>query len=303
MKRRLPPLKAIRCFESAAEHENFALAADELGVTKGAVSQQIKALETFLGQALFDRTGRGVRLSDAGRRYHSAVRNSLTIIERATDRVLGPANRQVLRLTALPAFASMWLVPRLSRFQDRHTGVDIQVSAEAEIVDFDRSDAHLGIRYAAGDVGMLDARPLGRDRLLPVCTPAYARRHELTETAHLGRCRLLHDTFWQDDWKRWCRATGTDIANLDAGQYFTLYSMAVDAARAGAGIAIGHALLVADDLSAERLVAPFPQSVAATEEYFLVIPERARNLAPVRSFADWLLTETGGWRADRREPA
>ncbi len=301
MARRLPPLRTIRTFEAAADHESFALAAEALGVTKGAVSQQIKQLEAFLGLPLFARSGRGVRLTDAGRRYHSAVRTALAVLERETERLAGPRGtgqgRALLRLTVLPAFAAMWLIPRLAGFQDEHPRIDIEVSADPEVVDFARSDAHLGIRYGAGAGADLTVVPLGRDRLLPVCSPAYRAARGLERPADLARCRLLHDTFWRDDWYRWWRKSGAAppeaLPNLEEGQHFTLYSMAIEAAKSGLGVAMGHALLVERELAAGTLVAPFAASVPAAERYYLVRPGRSAHLSAVRAFEDWLLGAAG----------
>jgi len=288
MPRRLPPLRAIRHFEAAAEHESLVAAAEDLCVSKGAVSQQIKLLEQYLGLALFERSGRGLRLTDAGRRYHSAVRTSLSALERATEKLARQRTRATFRLTVLPAFASMWLVHRLGTFQEAHPNIDIEVDAEAAMVDFDRSDAHLGIRYSRGNATGLSVRTLLTDRLFPACSPAYADAHGIAKPPDLARCRLLHDTYWHDDWKRWCEGTGTALPNRQEGQYFTLYSVAIDAARSGAGVAMGHALLVDDLVARGELVRPFAEEVAAGEPYVLVRPPRAAHLDFVRAFEEWL---------------
>ncbi len=289
MKRRLPPLNAVRAFEVAAEHESFAVAAGELGVTKGAVSQQVRALEDYLGSPLFVRRARGLRLTDAGRQYHSAVRSSLNTLERATARFVPPRTRATLKLSVLPAFASMWLVPRFTDFQARHANIDVQLSANAEIVDFDRGDVQVGIRYGTGGMRGGGVHSLGRDRLFPVCAPAYADARGLRTPADLAGCRLLHDTYWQDDWRRWAEAAGIDLPNRHTGQYFTHYSMAADAARAGAGVLIGHERLLAPALAAGELVRLPGPDIAATDAYYVVYPPRCAHVAAVNDFVAWLL--------------
>lgn len=289
MRRQLPSLKAIQYFEAAAEHENFVTAAEEIGVTKGAISQQVKLLEQYIGQELFVRTGRGVRLTDAGQRLHSAVRVSLSTLERATSQLSGPRRRNLLRLTVLPAFASKWLVPRLNEFQELCPGTDIEISADAEMVNFDRSDAQIGIRYSKGKSNGLICVPLGYDSLSPVCSPRYRKAHGLQSLNCLKRCRLLHDTVWQGDWSRWAAHIGADLPNLGEGQYFTLYSMAIDAAKSGLGIAMGHELLIHDDLRSGQLVQPFKQCVRAEEQYYLVRPRDRTNFHYVRIFEKWVL--------------
>lgn len=293
MSRLIPPLKAVHYFELAAEYESFVRAAEDLNVSKGAVSQQVKILEQYLGLAMFRRTGRQVTLTDAGRRYHSAARNAFNILEKETERVVGSRVRGQLKITVLPAFASLWLVPRLSEFQNAMPHIEIIVSADAEMVDFSRSDAQLGIRYGTADTDGLAAIPLGHDTLLPVCTAAYAEKHSIREPADLAGCLLLHDTFWSDDWTRWLTKAGVTGSLGGDGQFFTHYSMAIDTARSGGGIAMGHRLLLSDLIERKELVCPLAQTITAAQEYFVVVPDKAAHLNYVNRFRDWLSASFG----------
>ena len=288
MPRLFPSLKAVRYFELAAEHESFVRAADDLRVSKGAVSQQVKKLEQFLGVSLFRRTGRRVTLTDAGRRYHSAVRNAFNILEKETERIAGSRVRGQLKITVLPAFASMWLVPRLSDFQKTMPHIDIVVSADPEMVDFTRSDAQLGIRYGTTDADGLTATYLGRDALSPVCTPEYAETMNITRPADLSRCLLLHDTYWSDDWTRWLSEAGVAGSLGGDGQFFTHYSMAIGTARAGGGIAMGHQQLLRDLIARQELVCPLEQTITAEQGYFVVVPDKSAHLDYVKRFQNWL---------------
>ncbi|MBO6837941.1 MAG: LysR family transcriptional regulator [Alphaproteobacteria bacterium] len=294
MKRVLPPLRAVQYFERAAERESFTVAAEDLAVSKGSVSQQVRLLETYLGVRLFRKSGRKVALTDAGRRYHSAVRNALNILEAETERTDGARKRSTLRITALPAFASVWLVPRLDAFQKLYPHLDIEISADAEIVDFNRSDAQIGIRYGGPDLAGLERADLGKDTLFPVCSPSYRDAMDLRTPGDLNKCRLLHDTYWRADWTRWlAAASAAECAGRDS-QFYTHYSMAIDAARAGSGVAMGHGMLIRDLLARGDLVSPFEQTIEAEAAYYAVIPERARHLDYVRRFRDWLLTAVAG---------
>ena len=290
MVRSIPPLKAVRYFELAAEHESFVTAAEHLRVSKGAISQQIKQLEQFLGVSLFRRTGRRVVLTDAGRRYHSAVRNAFNILEKETERLAGSRLRGQLKITVLPAFASIWLVPRLPGFQQSMPHIDIIVSADAEMVDFSRSDAQLGIRYGTKDADGLTSTCLGHDLLSPVCSPDYAERLAIRSAEDLSRCLLLHDTYWSDDWMRWLSMAGVAGSTGGDGQYFTHYSMAIDTARAGGGIAMGHKLLLRDLMSRNELVCPLELEIPAQQGYFVVVPDKAAHLDYVKRFRSWLTT-------------
>ena len=286
--RLIPPLKAVRYFELAAEHESFVRAADDRRVSKGAVSQQVKLLEQFLGVALFRRIGRRVSLTDAGRRYHSAARNAFNILEKETERLAGSRVRGQLKITVLPAFASIWLVPRLSGFQKSMPHIEIVVFADAEMVDFSRSDAQLGIRYGTADSEGVTATYLGHDTLTPVCTPGYAEAKAIRRPEDLSRCLLLHDTYWPDDWPRWLSMAGVAGSLGGDGQFFTHYSMAIDTARAGGGIAMGHRLLLRDLIARQELVCPLEQTLSAQEGYFVVVPDTAAHLDYVKRFRNWL---------------
>ncbi len=296
MVRMIPSLKAVRYFEVAAEQESFVRAAEELRVSKGAVSQQIKNLELYLGVPLFRRTGRRVTLTDAGRRYHSAARNAFNILEKETERVAGSRVRGQLKITVLPAFASLWLVPRLSDFQKSMPHIDIVVSADAEMADFSRSDAMLGIRYGTTETEGLTATSLGHDTLSPVCTPEYAETMDIRTPADLSRCLLLHDTFWSDDWSRWLSKAGVTGSLGGDGQFFTHYSMAIDTARAGGGIAMGHRLLLRDPIERKELICPLDLTITARQEYFVAVPDRAAHLGFVGRFRNWLVDSFTGAR-------
>jgi LysR family glycine cleavage system transcriptional activator len=301
MARTIPPLKAVRYFELAAEHESFAAAADHLRVSKGAVSQQIKQLEQFLGISLFRRTGRRVVLTDAGRRYHSAVRSAFNILEKETERLAGSRVRGQLKITVLPAFASLWLVPRLPGFQQSMPHIDIIVSADAEMVDFSRSVAQLGIRYGTRDTDGLTSIRLGLDMLSPVCSPEYADRLAIRSPKDLSRCLLLHDTYWFDDWTRWLSMAGVTGSTGGDGQFFTHYSMAIDTARAGGGIAMGHKLLLRDLASRNELVYPLEQEIPAQQGYFVVVPDKSAHLDYVKRFRSWLTTSFDNAPASENE--
>ncbi len=240
MVRRLPPLRAVAYFEAVAERQSLVAAAAELGVSKGAVSRQLRQLEAYLGLALFDRSGRRLALTDAGQRYYVAVPNALEELETVAQRLSRQRERRSLRITVLPAFASLWLAHRLQEFQAGRPDLDIEISADAALVDFSRSDAHLGIRFGGEQAAGLTSRVLGIDCLTPMCSPVYAERLALREPSD-----LLHDTYWHDDWQRWCAAAAIALPESQEGQYFSHYSVAIDAALAGGGLAMGHGLLIA----------------------------------------------------------
>ncbi len=292
MARPLPPLNAIRAFEAAARHGSFVAAATELRVTAGAISQQIKTLEASLRQPLFRRLVRGVALTEAGRAYRDRVADALDRLASASAELVGGGGATQLRVTALPAFAEKWLMPRLPGFQARHPEIELQLTAEPRIVDFAVEDYDLGLRYTDGRHPGLAVDLLFGDDLLPVCTPRLCRgTKRLRAPGDLARRSLLHDQEWKGDWQLWLEAAGATEIDARQGPTFSLYSMTIAAAVRGLGVAMGHASLVADELASGKLVAPFRLRVPAPRQYYLVHPGWAAHRPAVRAFRDWLLAE------------
>jgi LysR family glycine cleavage system transcriptional activator len=175
MGRRLPPLNAVRAFEAAGRHRSFLLAAEELGVTAGAISYQVKMLEGFLGLRLFYRLHRGVAPTDIGAAFLARARDVLDRLASATDELSMDARSRLLRITALPAFAEKWLVPRLQRFQEQHPEVNVRLAADAEVVDFVTRDFDVGLRYTDGNHPELRVDRLLAEEIFPVCSPSLLR--------------------------------------------------------------------------------------------------------------------------------
>src|SRR5215475_8930762 len=171
MPRRLPPLNALRSFEAAARHESFTRAAEELSVTQGAVSQQVKGLEDGLGIKLFNRERQRLVISEAGRQYLAVVRDALDRIALGTERLLQRQNAGVLTVSTSPDFAAKWLVHRLGNFAEAHRGIDLRVSAAMHHVDFAREEVDLAVRHGDGNWPGLDVVQLGAERLFAVCSP------------------------------------------------------------------------------------------------------------------------------------
>jgi len=291
MVRSLPPLNWIRAFEAAARHESFRLAAEELGVSAGAVSQKVKALEERLDVALFERRPRGVHLTDAGQRYRDDLGPALDGIAAATERIASAAGGAKLRVTVLPAVAERWLAPRLARFGEQRPEIAIEVSADADVANLAHSAFDLAIHYELPAGHGLATVPLFHDRMSPVCSPAFAADAGLRDPADLLNCRLLYDTTWAEDWPLWFRAAGLPEDGGQRGSGFTLYSMAVEAAAEGLGVAIGHHTLVARDLEAGRLIAPFDLQVPAPRGYAVMVPRWSSGKPGVSDFVDWLQSE------------
>jgi LysR family glycine cleavage system transcriptional activator len=295
------PLNALRVFDAAARLGSFTLAADTLSITPGAVSRQIKALEAELGVRLFDRFNRAVALTDAGQRLAEGVAEAFdrleTVVERARPRTDGP-----LVVSVLHSMAAKWLVPRLNRFEERHPGIEILVSASDRAVDLAREAVDVAIRYGTGPFPGLDARPLIRNAMFPVCSPALLQRRPAPwSIADLADTLFLHDDNVREDepdWHAWLRFIGGrgDEVDVTRGLRFSNTYLAMEAAMSGRGVTLTNECWVIDDLAAGRLARPFTGRMVTDYSFFAVcLPERADD-PRVRRFRAWLEEQA---KADR----
>jgi LysR family glycine cleavage system transcriptional activator len=290
MPRRLPPLNALKAFEAAARNESFTRAAEELCVTQGAVSQQVKGLESILGIRLFNREHQRLIMTDAGREYLAVVRDALDRIAMGTDRLLQRQSAGVLTVSTSPDFAAKWLVHRLGRFAENHANIDLRVSATMHHVDFAREDVDLAIRHGDGKWPGLDVVRLCPERLFPVCSPKLvAGRNRVTQPSDLLKFPLLRLDDWST-WERWFESAGvTDpVAH---GPILNRASMLIDAAVDGQGIALARTALAAWDIINGRLVRPINASLKLSNTYWIVCPKATSRLPKIETFRRWLLAE------------
>ena len=249
MPRRLPPLNALKAFEAAARYESFTRAAEELCVTQGAVSHQVKALEEELALKLFNRERQRLVITEAGRAYLEVVRDALDRIAAGTERLLQRQSAGALTVSTSPNFAAKWLVHRLGRFAEAHPGIDLRVSAALHHVDFAREDVDLAIRHSDGQGSGLHVTRLCVEELAPVCSPKLLRgRNALRKLSDLARHTLLHVND-RTEWAKWLDAAGARNIDPSRGPVLNQASMALDAAVDGQGVALARSALAAWDLS------------------------------------------------------
>lgn len=287
---RLPTLNALKAFEAAGRHLSFTRAAEELHVTQAAISHQIKSLEEQLGIRMFRRGPRGLLLTDAGQSYLPDVREAFQRLNAATERLLQDDASGAITVSVLASFAARWLVPRLTRFREDHPDIEVRVSADERLVDFDRDDVDVAIRYGRGDYPGLQAVRFLTEELFPVCSPALLERNPLDRPEDLGRHTLLHDDM-RIDWSMWLLAAGVEGADPRRGPSFNDSSMVLQAAVDGQGVALGRSALALDDLAAGRLVRPFEFSLPTEYAYYILCPERTANRPNIKIFRDWLLAQ------------
>ncbi|MEX1109106.1 MAG: transcriptional regulator GcvA [Dongiaceae bacterium] len=297
MKRRLPPLSSLRAFEAAARHLSFADAAEELAVTPAAVSHQVKRLEEYLGVKLFRRLNRQVLLTDAGQLALPDVRAAFDRLAMAMDRVARRRDDKILTVTSTTSFAGKWLVPRLDRFRKRHPEIEVRIDAADYLVDFERENIDMGIRYGKGGYPGLRQDRLFYGDIFPVCSPKLLEGpHALKRPADLKWHTLLHSD-WdskddsEPDWRMWLRAAGVTDIDPTAGPKFFPETVTLQAAIEGHGVALGNTTLAGADLAAGRLVKPFEFVMPVDFGYFVIAPEKNAQLPKIVWFRDWLLEE------------
>ncbi len=290
MSDRLPPLTALRAFEAAARHMSFAKAADELNVTPAALSFQIKSLEEHLGQPVFHRLNRAVELTELGALLAPGMQTGFAEIASAWSRARRHADQNILTVTAGPGFTALWLAPRLFSFATAHPEIELRFSASLRLLDFDRDDVDLAIRFGPGSDDNLFARPLTEEWATPMMTPELAEGIKTPED--LKSLTLLQDdhsaTFRPAvDWAAWFNAAGVTPPEIH-GPRFNQADHAVGAALAGTGAIMGRASLTEAGLREGRLVMPFPLSLRMTSRYRLVCPNGVEKRPHVSAFMDWI---------------
>jgi LysR family glycine cleavage system transcriptional activator len=288
MVRRLPSLNALRAFECAARHASFSLAAAELNVTHAAVSRHIRDLEAWLGAKLFNRTGRGVQLTEAGEVLGRDLTPVFDQLVQATERFAGPARRRQLVISAEVSLAALWLVPRLGGFTTKHPDIDLVLDPANRLVDFAKDAVDLGLRYGPGTWKGVDAVKLVDSLSTPVCSPALVKKGKVKAPGDLARMTLLQED-QKDHWLNWLEAAGIDGTVTPAGPMLKGH-LAIAAAEAGQGFALADAIQAGDALIEKRLVAPF-DAVIRHHAYYIVRGTGKKEPKAAAAFRSWLVTE------------
>jgi len=286
---RLPPMQALRAFEAAAREGSLTRAAESLNVTHGAISHQIKSLESDLGVRLVERFGRGIRLTDDGERFASRVRAAFAELTTAVQEISARSNPRLLRVSVVPSFAARWLLPRIRDFLAAHPDVDLDVRSNIANIDFRRDDSDVAIRYGHGNWPGVASEHLLDDWFFPVCSPNIANGHIPARPEDLARYTLLRSE--DEPWKPWFDAAGLDWPEPTRGPIFNDSSHGLQAAIEGHGVALARSTLLAHDLRNGILVRPFAIMAPAPRSFWLVYPPRTADTAKLALFRQWLQDE------------
>lgn len=285
---RMPPLPALRAFESAARHNSFSLAAKELSLTHGAIGHQVRSLEDELGVQLFARVGRGLQLTPEGKILAERVRAALLDIAAAVHAVKRKINHQKLTISVVPSFAARWLAPRLGSFIEQHAELEIFVQTSNILVDFARDEVDIGLRVGLGDWPGVHAEKFLDDCFYPVCAPSFNNGKLPQHPSELLNFPLLLSD--REPWTPWFQAAGIDAPEPHGATYDNSV-MLLQTVKKGHAIGLTRDVLVKEDLARGDVVRLFDISIVCPMAYYFVCPPELLHTKKVQSFRDWLWQE------------
>jgi LysR family glycine cleavage system transcriptional activator len=286
----LPPLNWLRAFEVSARYLNFTHAAEELHLTQGAVSQQIRQLESHLGVALFKRLPRGLGLTEEGQSYLPVVQDAISRLAVGTNEIFGQRNRRHVKVRGSLSFLHYWLAPRLADFCREYPQIDIRYISNIWVKEPDGED-DLEIRWGCGEWSGLHAQRLTWDILQPVCSPTLMASSPIHEPCDLMNHSLLHVLGYEEGWGYWLKRVGADDVDYSRGLQFDTLISTIRMAELGQGVALARSSVVEDLLKSGQLVAPFSHRIEASESFYLV-HEQTEVLSPdAANFSTWLVAQ------------
>ncbi|WP_271274283.1 LysR substrate-binding domain-containing protein [Aliamphritea hakodatensis] len=291
----LPPLNSLVVFESAARHLSFTRAADELNVTQGAISRQIRHLEDYLGRKLFIRDKRSLSLTSTGMEYYDSIQQSLLLVAGATGNILQWQGDQQVTVVTTHAMASFWLLPRFNAFQELHPDIDVRILAVDSLKDIRHNEFDIALFFCHEAPADLSATPLFAENVFPVCSPGYLEKNpHISQTEDMLKGTLLTLEVGEEwlSWQAWFRACSIEY-RADAGPRMNInnYLLVIQSALNGQGLALGWENLVDDYLASGLLVKPVSTSVETTSQFLMLEPEQtARPKQGAEYFRKWLLS-------------
>ncbi len=284
----LPPFSSLRALEAAARLQSYSRAAEDLHVTHGAVSQQIRGLEERYGLRLFRRDGNAMLPSEAALRAGRRVADALRDLEAAAAELEAERGAQTLTVTTVSGFANRWLAPHMTDFAAHFPDVLVNIVSDDRLSDFGPGGPDVGLRYGPGGWADLESEPLFKETLFPVCSPAFAASHRLLTPADLTTAPLLRHRYWP--WRLWFASVGIEYQEPPTGLLFDDSGLLAEAATQGLGVALARSSLVANDLASGRLTRPFASEIAAEFGHYVVWRADSRKLPLIARFRDWLKT-------------
>lgn len=295
MRRKIPSTAALIAFESAARHQSFTKAAEELSLTQGAVCRQIAGLEAFLNIELFRRSRRGVKLTEAGLSYARRVAGQLDAVERDTLAVMGQQGAMSIELAVVPTFGTQWLLPRLKDFQRLHPQVTVNLTNRTRPFLFADTEFDAAVYFGDGDWSGTRSHLLMRENPMAVCSPALLEGATELRAEQIAALPLLQQTTRPYAWRQWFNAQGVNTPRDMSGPRYELFSMLAQAAMHEMGIALIPPFLIRRELDEGRLVIASSYNQPSDKAYYLIIPERKLESAALLALRDWLVQEASDY--------
>lgn len=292
MRRKIPSTASLVAFEAAARLQSFTLAGDELALTQSAIGRQIASLEELVGVKLFRRTRRGVALTSAGLAYSQTVRQRLREVEKDVSELAAlSAGGGTIELGVVPTFANLWLVPRLSRFQAEHPGIQVNLHVRTRPFLFAESGLDAAIHAGAGGWPGTHADLLMPEPMRVVCAPGLSGRKKRLSPQEIASLPLIQMTTRPDAWRKWFLAQGLAAVPDLAGPRVELFSTAVQVAVHGLGVALVPDYAAQDEIERGLLCSPLPGTWDSGRAYYLICPQESGSAEPLRVFREWLLAQ------------
>lgn len=288
MNKKLPPLNALKAFESAARHLNFTKAAEDLFVTQAAVSHQIKLLEDFLGISLFHRRNRLLELTELGSQYFYEVQPLLAQIALATDKVRQQSSRQILTISVPQTFGMHWLVPRLADFQEKYPDIEVRIKGVDQDEGSLGKEIDVAIYYGTGDWADLKSIRLTESRIVILASPEYLARNRIQSAQDLVDKNLLHSST-HNKWKKMVEHLNMkDQIDAETGSIFSHTFMVLQAAMHQQGVAIANQILAQHEIDKGTLIEPFPTTLFDEKSFYVVCPLPSDQSTKVQYFVEWI---------------
>ena len=298
MRRRIPSIEALVAFEAAARHLSFTRAAAALSLTQSAVCKQIATLEDYLGVPLFNRIKKRISLTEAGAVYAKRVSEDLDRLERHTVSLMAHrGERNILEIAVIPTFGTRWLIPRLTQFHAANPGIVINLTTRSDPFLFTDTPFDAAIHFGAAQWPGAITFPLFGEEMIPVCSPRLLQEQPCAAPRDLAGLPLLHQSKRHGAWRRWFEAAGVRDVDVMGGPRFDLFSMLVEAARAGLGVALVPRFFALGELASGELVTPFDLPLSSEMGYHLVYPDPPSTNPALKTFTNWLLAEAAAYRA------
>ena len=288
--RRLPHLTWLRAFEASARHLSFTNAAQELNLTQAAISKQVKLLEHYLREPLFERKPRSLVLTKVGAAYLPKVRDGFERLAAGTEEVFGLRRSEVLTVRAPVGYSVNWIAPRLQSFYDRHPETEVRLVSSVWGDQFDNERFDLDIQYGTGRWTGYRADRLTWEVIKPVCAPSLlSGERALSRPEDLAHHRLLHVMGYEEGWADWIRHAGVSGVNSGQGLQFDTSLLAFEFASRGGGVALARSSMLGVEIERGRLVEPFRIEAPLQEAFYLISPEAGRDHPDTQKFRDWLI--------------